>query len=248
MSDALAGRLVVVTGATGTVGRAVTAAVRAEGGRVLAQYRADEAGAATLRDVGALTVRADLTTDEGHRLLADALAVAGGADALVNTLHTTRATARVADMAGEVLQEHLDSVLLHARLLQLVLPDMRERGDGRIVYISGALAARPADGKGAYGAAKAAADALTRYVAWEEGPAGITANIVAPGRIVDPAVPEPELTPEWARLAEELRARLALRRFPTPQEVAHAVLSCLTPSASAITGQTIWVTGGESLR
>lgn len=248
VSGTLSDALVLVAGATGTVGRAVCAAVSSAGGRVLAQYRGNEDAARALRSAGARTVRADLSTEEGHRRLAEAVTDVGGVDALVNTVHTASATARVGDLPMDVLHAHLDGVALHARLVQHVLPGMRTRSYGRVVFVSGALAVRPAEGNAAYGAAKAAAETLTRYVAWEEGASGVTANIVAPGRVADPDVPYSDLAPEWAALAEALLPRLALRRFPSPDEVAQAVLGFLLPSASGLTGQTVWVTGGESLR
>ena len=120
----------------------------------------------------------------------------------------------VAYIDAPLLREQLGAVELHAALCARAIPAMRAAGWGRIVYVSGALMARPARGFGAYGAAKAAATVLTRYVALEEGESGITANIVAPGRVVDPSDDEP--TGERAELA-----RLSARA-PRPRGVPDA--------------------------
>ncbi len=92
--------------------------------------------------------------------------------------------------------------------------------------------------------AKAAAATLTRYVALEEGRNGITANIVAPGRVVSDAGEEdPE--PERAELSRQLLARTALGAFPTHSQVADAARVLV--ESEYLTAQTLWVTGGEPI-
>jgi NAD(P)-dependent dehydrogenase (short-subunit alcohol dehydrogenase family) len=172
---------------------------------------------------------------------------AGGADILVNAAHPATGGATVGDLDPALLQAHLSAVVLHAELTALVLPAMRTKQWGRIVYVAGALMARLYPGMGAYGAAKAAGSVLTRCVALEEGRNGITANIVAPGRVVDPDQEQGPLDPKWQALADRLLERAALGAFPSPADVAEAVLALVLPRAAAITGQTIWVTGGEPI-
>lgn len=261
MTDApvLAGRTALVVGGTGVIGARVCARLAALGATLLVHCRssiadaeriiaADPAagGTASGGSAGHRIVQADLEDAEGLADLAEAVETAGGVDILINAVHLGSGTSEVVAFDSAQLRTHLESVVLHAALSGMVVPGMRVRGAGRIVYISGALMTRPAPGMGGYGAAKAAASTLTRYLALEEGRAGITANIVAPGRVVDPDAPR-ELDPEWARLADALVARTALGRFPTPDDVAHAVVGLTLPSASGITGQTVWVTGGEPI-
>ena len=243
----LDGRVALVTGGTGVIGRRVCGQLAADGARVIAQSRSGGDVADALVADGHRSVLADLSTLDGLEQLALAVAAEGGVDVLVNTVHPASGTAVVADLEPELLRAHLEGVVLHAALCRMVLPTMRDRGWGRIVYVSGALMTRPAPSMGAYGAAKAAASAITKTLALEEGRAGVTANIVAPGRVVDPLEPEPELDPEWVALAAALTARTAIGRFATPDEVATAVRSLVLPSASGITGQVVWVTGGEPI-
>jgi NAD(P)-dependent dehydrogenase (short-subunit alcohol dehydrogenase family) len=174
-------------------------------------------------------------------------ALGGPVTVLVNAADPGDTTAaRVAELAPAQLDRHLAGVRAHHLLCARGIPAMREEGFGRIVFVSGALMARPAPGLGAFGAAKAAASTLTRYVALEEGRHGITANVVAPGRIVAPDEPEPS-APHLRALAARLLERMALERFPTYAEVAGAIVALALPSLSPVTGQTLWVTGGEPI-
>ena len=233
--------------ADGTIGRAVCRALAAEGARLVMHYHANRAGLIEPGGTHHRAVQADFASDNWRDAITEALNVAGGADILVNTAHPAAGGAPVGDLDPAVLRAHFATATLHAELAALVLPAMRARHWGRIVYVAGALMARPYPGMGAYAAAKAAGTVLTRYLALEEGRHGITANIVAPGRVVDPDVPAPPLDAKWQALSDRLLERAALGAFPSPADVADAVLGLLVPRASAMTGQTLWVTGGEPI-
>ncbi len=251
MSNGPAGRVALVVGGTGTVGAHVCTQLAASGVAVAVHFRSNERAArAIAAEIGsrAMTVQADLAdataVDELFRAVTDRF---GPPDILVNTVHDAPSTiAVVADAAPEAFESHLRAAAVHARLCARAIPAMRSASWGRIVYVAGALMSRPHPGFAAYGAAKAAASVITRYVALEEGRNGITANIVAPGRIVDPDEPE-DLEEGWSELAEQLLERTALGRFPTPAQVAAAIVSLAGPGTDAITGQTIWITGGEPI-
>ena len=148
----------------------------------------------------------------------------------------------VAESDRAHLSGQLAAVGDYAALCRRAVPAMRAQRWGRIVYVAGALISRPHPGLGAYGAAKAAAAVLTRYLALEEGREGITANIVAPGRVYDPA---DELDELHRDLSAQLLERTALGRFPTASEVAGAIGLLIT--SPQLTGQTLWVTGGEPI-
>lgn len=243
------GRVAFVAGATGPLGRAVVTALAAGGTRVGVHCHRDEAGAEELCAAvpgELLPVAADLTDEAALEAAARSVEEAfGPVGILVNAAHPRRDDHRaVADTAAGDLLSQFAGAAGHAALLRRFVPGMRAAGSGRIVYVSGALMTRPAPGHGAYGAAKAAASVLTRYTALEEGRYGITANVVAPGRVVDPDAEE-ELGPDRAALSATLLERMALPAFPTPQEVADAVLGLL--AAPYVTGQTLWVTGGEPI-
>jgi NAD(P)-dependent dehydrogenase (short-subunit alcohol dehydrogenase family) len=248
--SALSGRVAFVAGATGTLGRAIAAELAALGATVVLHFRSDRAAAVAL--AASLpgehpVVQADLDDPAAlEAAVAEAEALAGPVLVLVNTAHAGHGIVPVAELTPAQLDAQFASVKLHAALIARVVPGMRAAGWGRVVYISGALMARPHPGFGMYGAAKSAAAALTRYLAIEEGRNGITANVVAPGRVVDPAV-ETELDPERQALSDRLLERTALGAFPSPLDVAQVVSMLVGPGSGALTGQTMWVTGGEPI-
>lgn len=257
----LDGRVALVAGGSGLIGRRVASALAERGASVAVHYlggaaRAEALAADLATAYGGrhIAVGADLigagahatSEAEADRLVAAIEADLGPVDVLVNTVHRAHGPVQVASITAAELREQFDAVAAHVALCARVVPGMRAAGWGRVVYVAGALMARPHPGFGAYGAAKAAATVLTRVLALEEGRSGITANIVAPGRVVDPAA-EVELDAAWQALSDRLLERTALGAFPTPDDVAAAIVALVEPGAAAITGQTVWVTGGEPI-
>ncbi|MBM7518576.1 SDR family NAD(P)-dependent oxidoreductase [Nocardioides nitrophenolicus] len=235
------GPVALVAGATGPIGRAVVRALAADGARVAALSRSGD------RVDGCVQA---LACDLGDPAALDAAlsaveAGSGPVEILVNAAHPPAGFGTpVAELDPGVLAAQLAGAAAHAALCARVVPGMRRLGRGRVVYVAGASMARPLPGAGGYAAAKAAGAALTRQLALEEGTAGITANVVAPGRVLDPeSASEPSASA--AALGQELARRLALPTFPSPDDVAAAVR--LLVASPALTGQTLWVTGGEPI-
>lgn len=248
-ASTLAGRVAVVLGASGVVGSATVAALASRGASVAVHYSTNREAAE--RAIAGLTVphllvQANLQQPDAlAEVRAHITAHLGATEILVNTVHFTgRGPSPVAAASTVDLERELASVSLHQRACAAFVPAMRDRGRGRVVYVSGALANRPAAGMGLYAAAKAAGNALTRHVALEEGRFGVTANIVALGRIVADGAPD---DPAMQELATRLRERLALPDFPRPDEAAEVIAALCEDPFRAVTGQTLWVTGGEPI-
>jgi 3-oxoacyl-[acyl-carrier protein] reductase len=138
---------------------------------------------------------------------------------------------------AQVIDVNLNSVFHFSRLL---VPGMVERRFGRIVSMSSVAGKAYLDIVAAhYSTTKAALIGLTRHLAGELGPHGITVNAIAPGRINTP------LVRGVAREANEaVVQQTPLRRLGTPGEVADACLFLTSPAANFITGQVIDVAGG----
>lgn len=134
----------------------------------------------------------------------------------------------------------------HFSLAKAVAPGMKRAGHGRIVTISSGAGLQPSrTGIQAYTSAKHGLIGLTRQLAHELGPHGITANSVAPGLILS----NPSSIKQWEAYGPEGQARvmssIALRRLGDAQDIANAVLFLASPMASYINGQVISVDGGK---
>ena len=244
-------RVAVVTGAAQGLGRAIAAALAAAGATVhLADV--DAAGVKEAGQALALAAHAaDLSHPAGARALVDGVLAAGGRiDVVVN------AAGGVAGQVGRALEDVSEPdwrVLFAANadttfwLAQAVAPTMKAAGYGRIVNIASGAGLRPSlTGIQGYTAAKHAVVGITRQLALELGPHGITVNAVAPGLVIS----NPATRLQWESYGPEGQRRLVeslhTRRLGRPEDIAAAVLFLASEPAGWITGQILPVDGGRA--
>jgi 3-oxoacyl-[acyl-carrier protein] reductase len=199
------------------------------------------------KEIGALGVVADLTDwDAAQRLVAQAEERVGPIGLLVNNAGWAQSGhPAVADgLAALELADWERTIDLNLnttfRMCKLVGPAMVAQGYGRIVNVSSVTGPQVAQvGLAAYAAAKAGVDGLTRSLALELGPAGVTVNSVAPGWIAT-----------GPRTEAEQRAACStpVGRAGTPTEVAEVIAFLCSPAASYLTGQSIVIDGGNLLQ
>jgi 3-oxoacyl-[acyl-carrier protein] reductase len=242
MQDALAGRVVLVTGSSRGIGAEVAVKAAAEGARVAVHYRRSREGAErTLERARAAGAEAEaFAADLGdggqaEGLVQQAIERFGQVDGLVNNAGLTQVgpflDIQPADWDA-VLRTDLTAAFHTCRA---VLPSMVERGSGVIVNIASRLGQIGVAETAAYSAAKAGVIGLTRSLAREFGPRGIRVNAVAPGVTVT------EMTTDLVD-SEEGRRRLRdmpLGRFGRADEVADAVIFLLSDASALFLGQTL---------
>ena len=241
----------IITGAASGMGRATALVFAHEGARVAAvDVNGDgvEKVVSKIAKEGGTARPYKLDVSDARAIEQTIAAIAadfGGIDILVNNAGiaalSTLDDARYDEIWTRVLAINLTA---HQRIVRAALPHLRRSKAPRIVNIASteALGATPSDS--AYAAAKAGVAGLTRALAVDLGPEGITVNCICPGPILTQmtqAIPEEHKTIFAKR-------RTALRRYGEPEEVAHMTLSLCLPAASYITGAVIPVDGGLMAR
>jgi NAD(P)-dependent dehydrogenase (short-subunit alcohol dehydrogenase family) len=183
----LTGKIVVVTGASGGLGRPVTEAFLAAGARVVGVARSIKKG--DFANPEFVAMPAELASGEAANRLASAvIAHSGRIDALVHVVGGFAGGQSVAETDDATLEQMLDLNFRAAfYMIRAVLPKMREQGAGRILVVASRQGVEPAPRVGAYSASKAALVSLVRTVAMENKDRWISANTVLPGTMDTPA-------------------------------------------------------------
>jgi 3-oxoacyl-[acyl-carrier protein] reductase len=245
----IAGRAVVVTGATRGIGKGIARVFANSGARVLIAGRDRETAQATAAELAAeggdvSYALADVSRREDCLRLADtAIERLGGIDVLCANAGIFPAR-RVADITDDDVEGTLGTNLTGTVLsVQACLPALTRSGRGRVILtssITGPITGVP--GWALYGASKAGQLGFMRAAAIELAADGITVNAVLPGNIVTEGLSE-----MGENYIKQMIATIPLRRLGTVDEIGHAALFLASEEAGYITGQTIVVDGGQVL-
>jgi 3-oxoacyl-[acyl-carrier protein] reductase len=242
------GRIAIVTGAAHGFGRAISQAFAARGARVWACDVIEDELAETRRLCGeACTTRVVDVRDKNavERFVAEA----GEVQILVNNAggvlgQVGRPLEQVTQAEWQAIYDVNVTAAFYCA--QAVAPGMKAARFGRIINISsGAGLGVSLTGIQAYASAKAAQIGLTRQLAHELGPWGITVNNVAPGFVRSNPTTEKQWESYGAEGQRALVAGIALKRVGTPEDIAAAVLFFASDQAGWITGQVLGVDGGK---
>ena len=241
----LNGKLVLVTGASRGIGRAIAIALGNAGATVIGTATSEE-GAKNISkifsDNSILGKGMKLNVTDNNQITELLKAVSdefGSVDILINNAGITRDNILVRMKAEEwddIINTNLSSVY---RMSKAVLRGMIKKRSGRIISITSVVGAMGNAGQSNYAAAKAGIMGFTKSLAREVGVRGITVNAIAPGFI------ETDMTdnlPEDQKAA--LASQIPMGRLGTVDEIAQAVLFLASDSGSYITAQTLHINGG----
>lgn len=243
-------QVVVVTGASRGIGRAIAVRFGQEGAAVVVNYRsgedaARETAAAVAASGGVATlVQGDVgQRDDADRLIEAAVQAYGEIDVLVNNAGITRdgLLMRMSDDDwAAVLTTNLTGAFHTTRAA--LRPMLRKRA-GRIINVTSVVGLTGNAGQGNYAAAKAGLIGFTKSVAREVASRNITANAVAPGYIVT------EMTDALGdAIKAKVQEQVPLGRLGTPEDVAGVVAFLASPAASYLTGCVLTVDGGLTMQ
>lgn len=244
-------KVAIVTGASGGIGRIICEKLASEGFAVVVSFYSGrdraESLVKTLRKNGAnaVAVQADVSTPEGAKtLVQQARMQFGGVSVLVNAASPRIIPRSVDELSWSEVQQQLDVQLKSALfMIQECKAEMIKAGGGRVISLgSQAWDGTPVSGWTAYAIGKGALSTLTRYLALELGPIGITVNLVSPGMTNTTFI---------SGISEKQQLMTArqtpLRRLAEPEDAAAAVAFLASDQASFITGQNLRVNGGGSM-
>jgi 3-oxoacyl-[acyl-carrier protein] reductase len=242
----LAGKVALVTGGARRIGRAIALTLAREGAAIAVNAKSSrEEAADTAREIearggAARVIMADVTDEaEVDRMVKEIAATLGPVDILINNAAVRRDDAFTAMSFADwrlVLAVVLDGAFLMSRA---VIPGMLAKANGTIINIGGLTAHTGAFGRAHVSAAKAGLVGLTKALAVEFSPSGITVNCVAPGRIAGPRSANSGKGGVIPGGGQPL-----VGREGEPQDIAAAVKLLCSPAGRYITGQTIHVNGG----
>jgi NAD(P)-dependent dehydrogenase (short-subunit alcohol dehydrogenase family) len=247
----LGGKVAIVTGSSRGIGRAIAEALAGAGAKVTISARnlepCEEVATAIRQNGGAAIAVAARISDKAQleNLVAKTREVLGPIDILVCNAAVNPHYGSLDKLTDEMFERMMtNNVLSNLWLSRLVAPDMRQRRDGAIIFITSTAALRATTLLGMYGVTKSADYALCRNLAAEWGPDNVRVNCIAPSVV----------TTQFARVLyedpERRKAREAetlLKRLAEPDDIAGVALMLAARAGAYITGQTIVVDGGTTV-
>lgn len=258
MQTGLAEKVALVTAASKGLGFASAMALAKEGCDLVICSRSPEAVDAASGQIRSATgrrvvaVQADVSRPEGvQRVLDAAMEAYGGVDILVSNTGGPP-TGQFMDFDDAAWQSAFDNLLMSAvRLSRGVIPAMKARGGGRILYITSGAVKQPIPALVLSNSLRAAVTGMAKTISAQVAPHGITVNCVAPGRIDTERLQylDSDTAARTGRDAAAVKsdwvARIPMGRYGTPEEFANAVVYLASEGASFITGVTLSVDGGQ---
>ena len=249
----LTGKVAIVTGSSKGIGRASAFELAEHGAKVAISSRKQDACDAVAAEINArygdgtaIAVAANISDKAALQNLVDQTRAAfGRIDILVCNAASNPYYGPQAGISDDQFRKILDNnIVSNHWLIQMVVPEMRERREGSIIIVSSIAGIRGTPTIGSYGISKAADMALARNLAHEYGPDNVRVNCIAPGLV----------RTDFARALWEDPKRkdaadnsVPLRRIAEPEDIAGGVVFLASAASAFVTGQAIVMDGGVTI-
>lgn len=242
----LSGKIALVTGSSGSIGREIAIALAERGADIACHYFSNREAAESLllrvRELGVngVIVQGDLTIHgDADRAVAETVDNLGNIHILVNTAGINRESLLIRqkpELVKDILAVNLESMLYTSRAASRI---MARNKWGRLIHMGSVVAHTGSTAQVAYAASKAGVNGMSRAIAREMGARNITSNVIAPGFISS------GMTGDMSdERKEELMKYITINRTGTSREVACAVVYLASEEAGYITGAVIHINGG----
>lgn len=249
----LTGKVVIITGSTRGIGKAIAEAMAEHGAKVVISSRKQDACNAVAAELDdrhgegtAIAVAASISLKDALQNLVNVTREKfGRIDILVCNAASNPYYGPMAGIADEQFRKVLDNnIVANHWLIAMAAPEMIARREGSIVIISSIGGLRGSDSLGAYAISKAADMQLARNLAREFGPSNVRINCIAPGLVRTDFA---RALWEDERTLKASTAGACLKRIGEPHEIAGAAVFLAAPASTFMTGQTIVVDGGQTV-
>lgn len=243
----LKGKIALVTGGSGQLGRVMVRRLAQAGADIIVHYHSNKTKAdelvteLTAQGLRAMAVQADVTDPESVRRMAEAVRDFGMPDIVVNNAVVQYKWKDVLEQDDKDFYSQFESTVMHnVYMFKAFSPAMLEKGTGKFVVINTECSMRCDPGAAAYSSAKRGLDGLCRSFAKEVGPRGITVNQVAPGWMVTEE--QRAAGVQWQGAYTDT---VPMKRRGTDEDIADAVLFFASDLSNYITGAYLSVSGGR---
>ncbi len=260
MDYKLAGKRALVTGSSAGLGEAIALMLANEGVNIIVHGRNEIRANAVVQRIieaggTAEAALGDLATDEGADHVASVALTGGPIDILVNNAGFYAHTSWSNTTCEDWMNVYNVNVVSYVRMIQRIVPAMKEKGWGRVINIGGGLGIQPINDLPHYNASLAARHNMSVSLARQLSGTGITSNVVAPGAIMNPGVEQwlRNAAPQkgWGIDLDEMERNAVkelvpndARRFGRQEEVAAAVVYLASPYADYVSGALLRVDAG----